>query len=122
MRSILILLTLACMPAICQENANPTPDSAAQGISGTVPQVFSDTLRILRVVADKPAVSTCSIPLINVKAPGTPVPMPNMMPKVAVPPNQTSPGPKPIDNMKIVAPAPACPADFSQVSVPRTTP
>jgi hypothetical protein len=153
MRPTLILLVLACMPAIGQENTSPTPDNAARGFSGGVPQRFSDALRkllhysfdaqgvqtpgktsaspILRIMAARPASPTCSIPLLNVTPPGTPVPMPNMMPKMAVPrdtpvqtrqPNRASPEPGQIDNMKIVVPAPACPADFGQVSAPRTTP
>jgi hypothetical protein len=112
MRSLLILLVLASVPAICQQNFNaqatPTPQKAPAS-------------PILRLMGAKPASTTCSIPLLNVKPAGTPVAMPNMMPKTAVPGNnpwQTNL----TDNMKIVAPAPSCPTDFGKVSVPHTAP
>ena len=143
MRSTLILLTLACMPAICQENANPAPGSGTPAFSGGIPQRLSDALRLklgynfdahaaqtpqkelplplLRMMSAKPAITTCSIPLVKVSSPANPVAMPNMMPKLTVPRNNSGQT-APIDNMKIVAPAPACPADFGKVSAPRTTP
>ncbi len=139
MRSTLMLLVLVCGPAFSQENAKPTPESAAQRLNDNLQQRLADILDpqkiqtpqkmpaagilrgIPKLMAAKPASSICSIPLLNVKPPGTPVAMPNMMPKTAVPGNnpwQTNL----TDNMKIVAPAPACPADFGKVSVPRTAP
>lgn len=137
MRLIVMLLTLACMPAICQENADSKPDNPSPGFSAGVPQKLSDALRlklgynfvlqtpqkasasILRMMTAKPEISTCSIPLLNVKPPGTPVAMPNMMPKQS---NQVFQAPGPIDNMKVVVPAPACPADFGRVSATPTKP
>jgi len=156
MRLTLILIVLACMPAFSQENANATSASEAPAFSGGVPRKLSDALRmklgynfdtqaaqtpqkapaagILQVMAAKPEGSACSIPLLSVKPPGTPVAMPNMMPKMAEPPSlQPQPGPASqpnravpgsglIDNMKIVVPAPACPADFGRVSPQGTKP
>jgi hypothetical protein len=143
MRSTLMLLVLVCGPAFSRQNANPTPATEAPAFSGGVPQKLSDALRmkfgyyfnpqaaetpkilaaspILRLMAAKPASAACSIPLVNVKPPGTPVAMPNMMPETAVPGNALAPT-GPIDNMQVVAPAPACPADFGKVSVSHTAP
>jgi hypothetical protein len=152
LRSTPVILLLTCGAAFCQENANPTPNSAAQGILGGVPEKLNDNLQrrlaeILnpqkaqtrddvtanRIVAARifaprplrtetvapPAAAACSIPLLNVVPPGTPVPMPNMMPPNIMPNMAALPT---VDNMKIVVPAPACPASLGQISAPSAMP
>ena len=120
MRAILILLLLSCGAAFGQDTL---PGSVIQRMNDNLRQSVGDALKsriVSRQVAASrllrmarvltPAIGACSIPLLNVAPPGTPVPMPNM----AIPGI--------IDNMNIVPPAAACPADFGQVSAPPAKP
>ena len=60
----------------------------------------------------QPAPQLCSIPLLNVTAPGKPVPMPGLKPRATPPPKtnlRLAPNPPRVpDRMNIVVPAPAC--------------
>jgi hypothetical protein len=83
-----------------------------------------------RVAAVTASSGVCSIPLLNVVAPGRPVPMPKVAPpgRLLAPPKGTlprnTPGARtgPIDNMSIVAPAPACTATVGRVIAPAMAP
>jgi hypothetical protein len=113
MRSILTLIALACMPAICQPAL--CQDDAAQKLNDNLRQRLTEILnpqaevsgntaapRPLRMIASSPTPQLCSIPLLDVTAPGRPVPMPNLKPR-----NPTATL-RPEDRMSIVVPAPAC--------------
>ena len=124
MRSILTLIALACMPAICQpafcQNAGQKlNDNLRQRLSDILnPQAQASSNAVaphpLRVIAGTLAPQLCSIPLLNVTAPGKPVPMPTLKPRALPPPVRGAPNmpatPQPLDRMSIVGPAPACPA------------
>jgi len=135
MRSTLILLALACTPAFCQ-------DDAGQKLDDNLRQRLTDILnpqsapsgtvaapQPLRLSVRSGFPQLCSIPLLNVTAPGKPVPMPGLKPR-ALPPQGFNPAapnanprnmpatPRPLDRMSIVVPAPACPADFGHSAAP----
>jgi hypothetical protein len=121
MRSILTLIALACVPAFCQD--------AGQKLTNIAPPSLRASVR-------PPTPQLCSIPLLNATAPGTPVPMPNLMPRALPRPGLTRPNtpmpnanprdpsatPPPLDRMSIVVPAPACPANFGHIAAPLPTP
>lgn len=105
MRSTIIFLALACGPAFCQEYT-----------------ALPATLQPTKTLMVKPAIGVCSIPLINVLPAGKPVAMPNVLPLRNPAPVSPSNNPTDIDHMSIVAPAPACPADFGKVQAPPAAP
>ena len=103
MRSILVLIALTCTLAFSQP-ATPPP---------------------LRLTPDHPTPQVCAIPLLNVRAPGNPVPMPTLKP--ITPQSNANPlnapfAPRPTDHMSAVGLAPACPADFGHAAPPATAP
>jgi len=128
---------LACAPAFCQDDAITAPGSVGQKLNDNLRQRLNDILNPQHVQASgivttpqvlrlKPlpnmALSVggvCSIPLLSAVAPGKPVPMPTAGSR-QIGPGQTN-MPRPIDRMKIVAPAPACPANFGQVQTSRSS-
>lgn len=117
MRSIVTLIALAGIPALCQ----PAFCQAQLSVNTVEP-------RPLRMTVSPPTPQLCSIPLLNVSAPGKPVPMPNLMPR-ALPspgltpaPNKPGPAPRLLDRMSIVMPAPACPANFGRTVEPVPAP
>jgi hypothetical protein len=138
MRSILTLIVLACIPALCQP---VFCQDAGQKLNDNLRQRLTDMLnsqaqlsgntvapRPLPMTVTPPTPQLCSIPLLNVSAPGKPVPMPNLMPR-ALPspgliptPNTPTPAPRVLDRMSIVVPAPACPANFGQTVEPVPAP
>jgi hypothetical protein len=133
MRFALVLFVFACGPVFCQDNAIPAPNGVGQKLNDNLRQRLDDILdsqglhgtgivtqpqlfrlrppQLMRLTSS----ATCSIQLLNVSAPGKPVPMPKVGPK----PSDLS---KPIDRMSIVAPAPACPANFGQMVAPPNAP
>jgi hypothetical protein len=144
-RSTLILFVVACGSAFCQDNVSPWLDNLNQKPNGDLNLRLADVLnaqhaqppvnlvvpRPFSVTASAPLARVCSIPLLNVVAPGKPVPMPNVGQRRVNPFQVNSPNaPRPMDRMSVVAPAPACPANFSQVQTrpvapparPTTTP
>lgn len=135
MRSSLILLVLACGPAFCQNDPSASPDTTAQKFNDNLRQRINDILnpqnarnpggvvssgpRLPQFAAVARPMQACSIPLLNVVAPGTPVHMPNMMPRTTP---RVMPVPPTLDRMSIVVPAPACPANFGKAPAPPTRP
>ncbi len=137
MRPIPILLVLACGTVFGQENTPPPPITPTPQIYENLRQRLGDMFRSqqlssqqlrtsgnapaaqpLRITVAPPEIKVCSIPLLNAKASGNPVPMPNMMPR-----NNLFPANKPpIDRMEAVAPAPPCPADFARNAIPAPVP
>ena len=102
MRTACLLLAFACAPVFAQESDPVILLPSAQGLQNLkVPPALR------RFTATKLAGGTCSIPLLNVTPPGTPVKMPNVKP-----PNQ-------VDRlMPSSVPAPACPSNMAHVGAP----
>jgi hypothetical protein len=129
MRSALIFLVLASAPAFCQETP-PAPGNAGQIMNDNLQRRLQDILshsqfatpgkvvfKLTNSVSSNVPMSVCSIPLLNVKPAGNPVPMPTVrLPQAGA----QSQGP--IDHMNIVAPAPACAPNFNGLAAPATAP
>jgi hypothetical protein len=136
MRSALIFLVLASAPAFCQETT-PVPVEAGQIMNDNLQRRINDILnpqhvqtsgvivspRLLVLGNDVKAnapVNVCSIPLLNVKPAGSPVPMPVVRPPQSGPlaPNTIPQVPLQDKAGTVRPPAPACPADFGRNTVP----
>ena len=108
MRAICLLLTFACVPVFAQKAVPVFPGPSAQRLEQLRAKLFTDSAKPRHFIANLLVGETCSIPLLNVVPPGTPV----RMPKVALPKDQ-------VDRISTnTVPAPACPSNLSHVGAP----
>jgi len=114
MRAACLLLTLACVPVFAQEAIPVSPPLSVQRLQSLKEKLFPNGLTVepRDFVVDMLAGGTCSIPLLNAGAPGTPVKMPN----VAPPKGQGD------RMMPRIVPAPACPSNMAHVGAPALPP